>query len=83
MSDGDSSGDSSGRGDDANDQFDPDDEDAAAERELFKNPYATGRGKKRTRDEPGQETNDWGQQVKPRAAERGRKVDYTRCDAVS
>ncbi|GJN87350.1 hypothetical protein Rhopal_000299-T1 [Rhodotorula paludigena] len=50
MDDG-SDSDSSSPLDDPDDAFDPDDPDVAAERELFRNPYAAHRGKKRTREQ--------------------------------
>ncbi|GAA6003180.1 mRNA splicing protein SPP382 [Rhodotorula paludigena] len=50
MDDG-SDSDSSSPLDDPDDAFDPDDPDVAAERELFRNPHAAHRGKKRTREQ--------------------------------
>jgi hypothetical protein len=86
MSDNDSSGDSSNEGgDDPNDAFDPDDPDAAAERELFRNPYGSSSGRKRHRDDQN-DTNDWGDPQQRRTSNRnakGKKVDYTKYAALN
>lgn len=82
--DDDSSNDSGNEGrDDPDEQFDPDDLDVAAERELFRNPYQ--RGKKRARKEDADEgevgDNGWGERGAGgggRGRGQGRKTDYTK-----
>lgn len=81
----DSDSDDSGRGqDDLDDQFDPDDPDTAAERELFRNPY--GRGKKRNREDIVEDNTYgvWAEQADRSSSGRGgaragKTTDYTRC----
>lgn len=90
LSDDDDS-DSSAHSDDLQDDpFDPNDEDQAAERELFRNPYQ--RGKKRNRDDV-KDDQTYGvfahtpdsTTSRPHTSSRGgKRTDYTRCgDAAS
>lgn len=96
MDDG-SDSDSSSPLDDPDDAFDADDPDVAAERELFRNPYAAHRGKKRTREQLQEDATygiwaaDGGDGRAGRGAQgvgssrgaQGKKPDYTKCAALS
>jgi len=89
LDDDDSSGESSGPGDDRDDAFDPGDPDLAAERDLFRNPGGGAYGKKRNRDEAQEDATYgiWADEDVVRPARgggggggrgRGKKTDYTR-----
>lgn len=76
MEDDDDSSDSdNSNGDAAEDDFDPNDEDAAADRELFKNPYA--RQKKKPRYDEDLDEGDWGGS-KNNNKGKGKKTNYTK-----
>lgn len=85
LQDDDDSDSSANSGDDLQDDpFDPNDEDQAAERELFRNPYQ--RGKKRAREDI-KDDQTYGvfahtadSTTRPSTSTRGgKRTDYTRC----
>ncbi|KAI5479686.1 tuftelin-interacting protein 11 [Pseudohyphozyma bogoriensis] len=80
LSDGSDSDNSNNSGPDDESYFDSNDPDVAAERDLFRNPYARGaKGRKRRRDDEDElEEGDWGSGTGKGKGKGSGRTDYTK-----